>query len=44
MSEKNEKDNSGKVRKSLKDRPDKKPSIDDYKSEDKDEIVQEKLE
>lgn len=44
MSEKNEKDNAGKVGKSLKDRPDKKPNVDDYKSEDKDEIIQEKLE
>ena len=44
MSEKNEKDNAGKVGKSLKDRPDKKPSVDDYKSEDKDEIVEERLE
>jgi hypothetical protein len=44
MSEKNEKDNAGKAGESLKDRPDKKPNVDDYKSEDKDEIVEEKLE
>ncbi|HJT47762.1 MAG TPA: hypothetical protein VJ729_06230 [Nitrososphaeraceae archaeon] len=30
--------------KKLKDRPDNKPDLDDYKSKDKDEIVEEKLE
>ncbi|HZA07033.1 MAG TPA: hypothetical protein VE619_04945 [Nitrososphaeraceae archaeon] len=44
MSEKKEKDDAAKTDKPLKDRPDKKPSVDDYKSEDKDEIIQEKLE
>ena len=44
MSEKNEKDNAGKAGRSLKDRLDKKPNVDDYKSEDKDEIVEKKLE
>jgi hypothetical protein len=44
MSEKKEKDDAAKTDKPLKDRPDKKHSIDDYKSEDKDEIIQEKLE
>ena len=44
MSEKNDKDNDSKSAKTLKDRPDKKPDLDDYKSEDKDEIVQERLE
>jgi hypothetical protein len=38
MSEDNEKDNSGKAPNALKDRPDKKSDLHDYKSEDKDAI------
>jgi hypothetical protein len=44
MSEDKEKDNDNNATNTLKDRPTKKPDLHDYKSEDKDEIVQEKLE
>jgi hypothetical protein len=43
MSEENKKHDEEAYKK-LKDRPDKKPDLDDYKSKDKDEIVEEKLE
>ena len=36
MPEDNEKDNSSKTANTLKDRPDKKPDLHDYKSKDKD--------
>ena len=39
MPEDIEKDNGSKAANRLKDRPDKKPDLHDYKSEDKDEIV-----
>jgi hypothetical protein len=38
MPEDNEKDNGSKAANRLKDRPDKKPDLHDYKSEDKDVI------
>ncbi len=38
MSEDNEKDNGSKAANTLKDRPDKKPDLHNYKSEDKDAI------
>ena len=38
MPEDNEKDNGSKAGNRLKDRPDKKPDLHDYKSEDKDAI------
>ena len=44
MSEKNEKNSDSKSAKTLKDRPDRKPDLHDYKSEDKDAIIEEKLE
>jgi hypothetical protein len=43
MSEENKKQDEEAYKK-LKDRPDKKPDLDDYKSKDNDEIVEEKLE
>jgi hypothetical protein len=44
MSEENKKhDDEEETYKKLKDRQDKKPDLDDYKSKDKDEIVEEKL-
>jgi hypothetical protein len=39
MSEDNKKDTGNKAANTLKDRPDKKPDLHDYKSEDKDEVV-----
>ncbi len=44
MSEVNKKHDDEEEYKKLKDRPDKKPDLEDYKSKDKDEIVEEKLE
>ena len=43
MSEDNEKDNGSKAANTLKDRPDKKPDLHNYKSEDKDAMEEEKL-
>jgi hypothetical protein len=44
MPEDNNKDNSSEAANTLKDLPNKKPDLHDYKSEDKYEIVEEKIE
>jgi hypothetical protein len=44
MSEHNKKDKVNEDDKTSKGRPDKKPDLRDYKSEDKDALVEEKLE
>jgi hypothetical protein len=44
MPEDNKKANGSEAANTLKDRPNKKPDLHNYKSEDKDEIVEEKIE
>jgi hypothetical protein len=44
ISEQNKKDNTNEDSKTSKARPDKKPDLHDYKSEDKDALFEERLE